>query len=449
MRTTIWGLGLLLAGCSGRSVDARLPKEGHAGAGGARDTGPNPAGGLIDSAPQGTSDGGTTFLGAGGEDDSISSAGRATNAAGFGTGGENAITGEGGASGEGTCSGETCRLAVNPTPLWATRLKSYGRGPAWIRFSETDDSVSVGAGQSLYFETALDRSSGQVVGVPKEDSTFVATDASGRWVVHHPELDCVVFDNQRTAFSFRCAAYEEVRFSGDGSALAHHSCLSELDQLLKLDVYDTASGVLIATTTANLPCLYGDDDWNTLVDSEHRRTLFVHPQKDDLYVFDWATQSITSHSVHSSFPRSMQPLNHEGTILNLSLSHDGQRLVSVGAADGLAWHDPKTLEVEARIADVPFFNLYDSCYCTFLSESPVGWSPADEIYATAQRNGGIELRSVTTQKTLAVLEPPSDPEVIKMTYSKGFGPALIQFAPDLRHLVALYPQYAVGYLLSR
>jgi len=145
----------------------------------------------------------------------------------------------------------------------------------------------------------------------------------------------------------------------------------------------------------------------------------------------------------------MQPLNHEGTILNLSLSHDGQRLVSVGAADGLAWHDPKTLEVEARIADVPFFNLYDSCYCTFLSESPVGWSPADEIYATAQRNGGIELRSVTTQKTLAVLEPPSDPEVIKMTYSKGFGPALIQFAPDLRHLVALYPQYAVGYLLSR
>ena len=79
----------------------------------------------------------------------------------------------------------------------------------------------------------------------------------------------------------------------------------------------------------------------------------------------------------------------------------------------------------------------------------MGWSPADEIYATAQRNGGIELRSVTTQKTLAVLEPPSDPEVIKMTYSKGFGPALIQFAPDLRHLVALYPQYAVGYLLSR
>lgn len=144
----------------------------------------------------------------------------------------------------------------------------------------------------------------------------------------------------------------------------------------------------------------------------------------------------------------MQPLNHEGTILNLSSSHDGQRLVSVGAADGLAWHDPETLEVEARVPEVPFFNMYDTCYCTYLSESPVAWSPKDEIYATAQRGGGIELRSVATQKTLALLNAPFGPDVIKATYSNGFGPALIQFAPDLRHLVAVYPQYAVGYSLS-
>jgi len=240
-----------------------------------------------------------------------------------------------------------------------------------------------------------------------------------------------------------------IQFSADGSALGHHSCLSEQDHLLELDVYDTASGERIASATANLPCLFGSDDWNALVDSAHRRTLFANPNQDDLYVFDWATQSVTPHSIHRPFPRSLQPLNHEGTILNLSLSHDGTRLVSVGAADGLAWHDPNTLEVQSRVSDVPFFNIYDTCYCTYLSESPVGWSPADEIYATAQQSGGIQLRSVATQKTLAVLDPPSDPELIKYTHSQGFGPALIEFAPDLRHLVALYPQYAVGYSLSR
>jgi hypothetical protein len=339
-------------------------------------------------------------------------------------------------------------LAVNPAPLWITRLKGNGRGPAWIRFSETERLVHIGAGQD-YTSTALDRATGQVVGLPKEDRTFVATDASGRWIVRQLEQDCVVFDDESTAFRFQCGSNHMVRFSPDGSALAHHSCLSEPEELIKLDVYDTASGERIATTTANLPCLYGDDDWNTLVDSVHRRTLFAHPQKNDLYVFDWAIQSVTPQSIHQPSPKSLQqPLNREGTILNLSLSHDAQRLVSVGAADGLAWHDHQTLDVEFRVPEVPFFNLYDKCYCTYLAESPVAWSPADEIYATAHRGGGIELRSVTTQKTLAVLDPPSDPEVTRVANSSGYGPVLIQFSPDVRHLVALYPQYAVGYSLS-
>ena len=449
VRTIAWGLGLLLAGCGGRSTDVRLANEGAAGAKGVGDTGPIASGGIEEPGPLGSSDGDTSSSGAGGQQDSASSASGATNTAGASSGGESPITGGAGApDGEGPCTGEACGLAANPAPLWVTRLKGYGRGPAWIRFSGTDELVHIGAGQIDVVNTALDRSTGQVVGVPEEDRAFVATDASGRWIVRQAEQDCVVFDEETTAFRFQCGSDSMIRFSPDGSALADHSCQSEQDQLIKLDVYDTVSGERIATTTANLPCLYGDHDWNTLVDSKHRRTLFAHPQRTDLYVFDWASQTVTPRSIHQPSPPSLQPLNREGTNLGLSLSHDGQRLVSVGAADGLAWLDPKSLDVEFRIADVPFFNLYDNCFCTYLAESPVGWSPADEIYATAHRSGGIQLRSVSTQKTLAVLDPPSDPEVLKRANSSGFGPVLIEFAPNMRHLVALYPHYAVGYALS-
>lgn len=417
---------------------------------GVGDAGPSASGGMVEPGPPGTPDGGTTSSGAGGHQNSAASASGATSTAGASSGGESPIAGKAGASnGADACTGEACRLAVNPAPLWVTRLTGYGRGPAWIRFSGTDELVHIGAGQINIVNTALERSTGRVVGVPEEDRAFIATDASGRWIVRHLEQDCVVFDQETTAFSFQCGSNQMVRFSADGSALAYHSCLSEQDQLIKLDVYDTGSGARIATTTANLPCLYSGDDWNTLVDSEHRRTLFAHPRQADLYLFDWATQTVTPRSIHQPSPPSLQPLNREGTNLNLSLSHDGQRLVSVGAADGLAWLDPQSLDVEFRMLDVPFFNLYDNCFCTYLAESPVGWSPADEIYATAHRSGGIQLRSVSTQKTLGVLEPPSDPEVIKRASSSGFGPVLIQFAPTLRHLVALYPHYAVGYALSR
>lgn len=379
-----------------------------------------------------------------------SSEGGAPNTAGSSSGGATSTTGGAGASGgEGACIGEACSLAVNPVPLWATRLKSYGRGPASIRFSSTDTLVYVGAGLN-YFNTPIDRFTGEVAGDPNLDRSFIASDPSGRWVVRRLEKDCGAFadESQSPAFHFECYLSEWIQFSADGSALARHSCLSEPDHLLGLEVYDTESGARIAKTTANLPCLNGGDDWNVLVDSQHRRTLFAHPLESDLYVFDWATQSVTHQPVHEPSPRSRQPLNHEGTILTLSLSHDGQKLVSIGAADGLAFHDAETLTVELRVPGVPFFNLFDSCYCAYLSESPVAWSPADEIYATAHSSGGIELRSVATQKTLGVLEPPSDPESIKAALSSGYGPVLIQFAPDLRHLVALYPQYAVGYSLS-
>jgi hypothetical protein len=456
-RTAIWGLGLLLAGCGGRSADLR-PNEGHAGSRDIDDSDSAAAAGVVGSGPWRVSDAGATSSGAAGEAGRTSAAGGATNPAGTGSGGSagtgsggwNPITGEAGSSTgvEGACTGEECRLVVEPSPLWITPLKGYGRGPAWIRFSATDELVYIGAGQDL-FTTALDRSTGQIVGIPQNDRAFVATDASGRWVVRQSGQDCVAFKDESAVFRFQCTLNQMVRFSADGSALAHHSCLSEQDQLLELAVYDTASGARIAATTLELPCLFGGDDWNALVDSQHRRTLFAHPAQSDLYVFDWATQAVTARSIHQPFPKSLQPLNHEGTILNLSLSHDGQRLVSVGAADGLAWHDVESLDVVSRIGDVPFFNIYDKCYCTYLTESPVAWSPADEIYATAHHSGGIELRSVATQETLAVLDPPSDPEVIKRALSNGFGPALIQFAPDLRQLVALYPQYAVGYSLSR
>jgi hypothetical protein len=434
-RGTLLGLGLLLCGCGGSSTARGTPGGGASS----------------NSPPDGVSShGGTSSNGAGGRAGAVSAGSGGTDGEIPSNGGDATAAGGDATSGAGgACAGEACGLAVDPTPLWVTRLSGYGRGPAWVRFSKLDELVYIGEGQTqVYFTSALDRTTGQVVGVPLEDRTLIAADESGRWLIRQVGQDCIVFDDETEAFRFQCFVDKKLQFSPDGSALAHYACLSEKDELVQLDIYGTKTGERIATTQANLPCLYGADDWNALIDSKHRRSLFAHPERDDLYVFDWDSQSLTTRSVHQSFPRSLDPLNREGTILNLSMSHDGQTLVSVGAADGLAWHDRESLNVEFRVPEVPFFNLYDKCYCTYLAESPVAWSPADEIYATAHPSGGIELRSAATQGSLAVLEPPSDPEVIKQATSSGYGPALIQFAPDLRHLVALYPRYAVGYSLS-
>jgi len=204
---------------------------------------------------------------------------------------------------------------------------------------------------------------------------------------------------------------------------------------------------VLASAKASLPCIYGD--LNMLVDASHRRTLFAHPARPELFVLDWDSETIATQAIHASAAVSVTPpRNHEGTILNLALSPNGQELVTVGAADGLAWLNPDTLAVEARVPDVPFFNVYDNCYCTYLSESPVAWSPTGDIYATGYAGGRIALRDRATEKLLGVLEPPTDHDVIVRATSTDFGPVLLQFSPDMRQLVALYPHVAVGYSLT-
>ncbi len=433
-------VGLVLAGCGGLSE--RRPTNEGAGANGATNSGELPGG----SDPSSNAAGGGAVSGPSQNPPGSASSG-GTSSGGPGNGGFDASSGEGGSSSGGTCGGEACQLAVEPAPRWVTRLDGYGRGPAWIRFV-TGEQVYVGQGEN-YATTVLARATGRIIGDPQADRNFVATDTSGRWIVRQAEQDCVVLDEERTAFRFECASEKMVRFSADGAALAHFWCVSEQGGSIQLDVYDTVRGERVATTRANLPCLHRGSDWNALVDSQRRRTLFAHPDKAELYVFDWETQSLSTRAPHRYVPVSVDPVNHEGTILSLASSHDQRRLVSVGAADGLAWLDPDTLEVGARVPEVPFFNLFANCFCTYLTESPVAWSPADEIYATGRRGGGIQLRDATSQQTLGILEPPSGPDVIRNETSRDFGPALIQFSPDLRQLVALYPQYVVSYSLSR
>jgi WD40 repeat protein len=346
----------------------------------------------------------------------------------------------------GGCTKTACKLSAEPSPLWVTSVRGYGRGAASIHFSESDALVRVAAGEDQRELSIIDRFTGELKPAPPAERAIVAEDVSGQRVARLVEHECVVTLNGVETFRFHGGLPKHVQFSPDGSALADYSCVSELEDVVQLDVYDTDRGQVLATAQASLPCVYGD--LTMLVDAQRRRTLFGHPARSELFVLDWDSQTIATHAIHESAPVStVVPRNHEGTILNLKLSPNGQALASVGAADGLAWLNPDTLAVESRLPDVPFFNVYDQCYCTYLSESPVAWSPSGDIYATSHPGGGIVLRELATQEDLVVLDPPNDAEVIRRSHSNDFGPVLIELSPDMRHLVALYPNVAVGYSL--
>lgn len=425
-----WGVSVLLLACGGRSSEGGGAPTDHGG----------------------TSSGGSPTSSAGGPDAQQPSASgtASTISAGTASGGSGgaAPTSMGGASVEagGGCATEACNLSADPAPLWVTTTTGYGRGPASIRFSESDDLVRVTAGEQSLESTIINRVTGELEPAPEGKQWIVAEDASGRRVARLFDAEYVVTLDGVETFRFKGDSTKHLHFSPDGSAIGHYVCVAEQEDIIQLDVYDTDSGQVLASARASLPCVYGD--LTLLVDSQHRRTLFGHPARSELFVLDWDSQTIATHDIHASAAVSpYAPRNHEGTILNLGLSPNGRAVVSVGAADGLAWLDPDTFAVEFRLPDVPFFNVFDRCYCTYLSESPVGWSPAGDIYATSHPGGGIALRETGTQEVLVVLDPPEAADGIGRVLSNDFGPVLIEFSPDMRHLVALYPNLAVGYSL--
>jgi len=436
-------LGMPLLACGGKSASATDP-EAHYGAGTGQGGGasmgaqrPEPDDRAADSGGAGSASGGAHATGGGGTAARVDSAGNS----GF-------MSGDAGAMDtvpERECKGEVCQLSVDSTPRWVTKLKGYGRGPAQIDFAGDPKVVRVGVGEHDYYVHTLDLATGELVEEPTKTAGVVAADRSGRRLVTFLE-HCTAFIDGREAFRLSCGREQAVRFSADGSVISSQYCLSDTGGI-QLEAYDTASGQLFASATADLPCIYGDV--NVLVDTEHRRTVFGHPARSELFIFDWATQTVETRAIHQESPVSNHaPYNREGTILNVSLSSDGQHFVSVGAADGLAWLDPKTLAVQRRLPDVPFFNVYDRCYTTYLDESPIAWSPGGEIFATARPGGGVVLREVSTQKQLAVLDPPTSAEVIKASCSSEFGPVLMEFSPDMRSLLVLYPVHASVYSLS-
>lgn len=386
------------------------------------------------------------------------SAGGRANAGG--AAGTSAVGGEtGGAGGDGSgiggdddrsggdapaCNGDLC-LPAQISPRWVTAVGGYGRGPASIAFSEQDKSVKIGQGEpSTFTITTLDRVTGDVVGEPIVDRRVIGSDRTGRRLVRDDgEGMFITVDGVETARFGRLGS-QLLKFSDDGSAISGHACGSGALPF-EMFVYDTASTELISSIQADLPCVYFD--FAILVDTERRRTLFSHPLHPEIYVFDWDTPAITSVLIHEAASLSTEdPVNHEGTILNLSLSPDGRTLGSIGAADGLALLDADTLAVRSRVSDVPFFNLYDRCYCDYLSESPLAWSPSGAVYATAHESGGITLRDAQTQAVLSVLQPPPVP---RHPHSRDLGPVLLEFSPDSEELVALYPDLAVSYALTR
>jgi WD40 repeat protein len=433
-----WGVSLLLLACGGRASGLAVSGGGS----------PSDQGGS-------SSAGGLTSTSGGGDAQEPSASGSATDStmnagtASVSAGGAAPTSSGGAAAGAGGgCTKEACKLSAEPSPLWVTSVTGYGLGAASIHFSESDQLVRVAAGEYERESTIIDRVTGELKPAPQPEREIVAEDASGRRVARLVNDVCVVTLDGAETFRFHGGFSKHVQFSPDGSAIADYSCVSEQEEVIQLDVYDTDSGQVLATAQAGLPCVYGD--LTMLVDAQHRRTLFGHPARSELFVLDWDSQTIASHAIHERAPVStVVPRNHEGTILNLKLSPNGRALVSVGAADGLAWLDPDTLAVEFRLPDVPFFNVYDQCYCTYLSESPVAWSPSGDLYATGHPSGGIALREGASQETLVVLEPPNDANVIRRSLSTDFGPVLIEFSPDMRHLVALYPNVAVGYSLTQ
>jgi WD40 repeat protein len=426
-----WGVCFLLLACGGRS--SQLGASGGAPS----NQGGSSFGGELTSSSGGA---GTQLPDAGGS--AMDSAGNADTAGGA------APTATGGAAtaAGGGCTRPACALSAEPSPLWVRSVPGYGRGAASIRFSESDTLVRIAAGEYERETTLIDRVTGEFEPVLQAERSIVAEDASGRRVARLVDNACVITLDGAETFRLRGGFTKNVQFSPDGSAIAAYSCVSEREEIIQLDVYDTETGQLIATARESLPCVFGD--LTMLVDAQHGRTLFGHPARSELFVLDWDSQTIATHAIHQSAPVSaLVPRNHEGTILNLDLSPSGRAVVSVGAADGLAWLDADTLAVESRVPEVPFFNVYDQCYCTYLSESPLAWSASGDIYATSHPGGGIALREVANQEDLVVLEPPSDPEVVRRALSTDFGPVLIEFSPDTRHLVALYPNVAVGYSL--
>lgn len=445
----VWGfvLALPLLACGGKSSatnDSR-PHGGAAGneAGGAaaEDGGPE-LGGAPDTADDGRASAGSH----------ASDGGRANGIAGqVESAGDSSVTpaGSGGTTNDpGECRGEVCRLSVDREPRWVTKLSGYGRGAARIDLSDAPKAVRVGLGELDYYINTLDLATGELIEEPTKVGRVYASDRTGRrWVSWSQECEVFIDGSERFRLP-SCGSANAVRFSEDGSVIANQYCLPEAGGI-QLEAYEAESGQLIASATADLPCFSGD--FNVLVDVEGRRTLFGHPARSELFVFDWKTQTIGTRTVHQAAPVSNHsPFNREGTILNISRSPDGQHVVSVGAADGLAWLEPATLAVQQRLPGVPFFNVYDDCYTTYLDESPVAWSPGGEIFATARAGGGVVLREVATQKELAVLDPPTDHEIIKAasSCSSEFGPVLMDFTPDMQNLVVLYPVHASVYSLS-
>lgn len=432
-----WGVCFLLLACGGRSSELVI-----SGSGAPSNQGGRSSGGQVTSNSEGAGEQSPNTGGSATDDTD----GRGN----VGTAGGAAATGDGGAAvaAGGGCTDAVCMLSAETSPLWVKSVQGYGRGAASIHFSESDAWVRIAVGEFERQSTLIDRVTGELVPAPPAERQVVAEDTSGRRIARLVEDGCVVTLDGAETFRFHGGFSKNVQFSPDGSAIADYSCVSEQEELIQLDVYDTDSGQLLATARASLPCVFGD--LTMLVDARHRRTLFGHPARSELFVLDWDSQTIATHAIHESAAVStVVPRNHEGTILNLELSPSGRAVVSVGAADGLAWLDSETLAVESRVPEVPFFNVYDQCYCTYLSESPLGWSPSGDIYATSHPSGGIALREAANQRTLVVLEPPSDAEVIRRSHSTDFGPVLIEFSPDMRHLVALYPNVAAGYSLTR
>jgi hypothetical protein len=347
-----------------------------------------------------------------------------------------ATSGSGAADGSGGVPNELA-------PTWRSELGAHGIEKASISFREGGAVVVhiwevgwIGDTAHTFEETGELRSTKELV-IPDA----FAVDPGGRFHAVSTEGGCsLLVDGTHTAslgVSCHGAGYG---FAGDGSFVSQVSCYGD-EGTTYIRVFDVSDDALESETATDLPCT--DARPLVLTDASRGRTLFTNQERPQIFVFDWAAARVRALSVHDESESSKA--THVGTVVNMSLSHDGMRLITVGTNDGLAWLEPETYEVGGHLPDVPYFNLFDDCSsCKALSVSVLAWSADDEFYATTNAAGGIDIRETETHAVVTRLTPPI-PSEDRIGWSSDYGPVQVSFSPEGESLVALYPDVVVAY----
>lgn len=344
-------------------------------------------------------------------------------------------------------------LVVERDALWAVEVGLYGIDQASISFLDSG-VVRVHVWQAAGFDdteytydaagTLTSDQPANVGDYPSISDAF-AVDPEGRFHLVRSEGGCRVMIDRVDTGKFGDSCKGGYGFARDGSYVSQVLC-SEDSTSTRIRVHDVSRRALTYEKTIPLSCDASTVHYPTppivLTDAQRTRTIFSSPEHPQIWVFDWTSDEVLELPTH-------RDVNAAGgaTVLNLSLSADGSRLVSVGASDGLAALDPETYAIVQRLTAVPYFTVFDKCDCRVLRSSVLAWSEDGRYLATTSTQGGVDVRDAQTLLRLVTLKPPAN-LTRNFNLSSQHGPVLVRFSPDAARLVALYPRHVAAYAVE-